>query len=264
VFKVIVAAAGLETKKLNPFTSWVCQGSINIGKQKFKCWETHGRQDLVQAITNSCNVFFYHSGSLISAKVLHDYARKFGLSRTTAFELPYEEAGFIPSPLWRKLNKFKNWYDGDTANLSIGQGDVLVTSLQMARVMAVFANNGYLVTPYIVKGVDNKDISSYQQKITNLRLKQQTIDYIRQGLRNVVASPTGTGNVLSTLAVPVAGKTGTAQAPPGQPHAWFVGYFPVNNPRFVICVLLERGGPGYFSCLTAKQIIEGMLSEGLF
>jgi len=263
VFKLIVATAALETKKLNPSTTFICQGSMNIGKQKFSCWDTHYRQNLIGAIERSCNVFFYRTGLLLGAQTIHDYAIKFGLAKPTAFELPYEASGFIPSPLWRKINKFKNWFDGDTANLSIGQGDVLVTPLQITRMMAVFANGGYLVTPYVVKAIDAKDISNYQRKITSLHFKRSTIDYIREGLRDAVLSPAGTANVLADLAVSVAGKTGTAQAPGGQPHAWFVGFFPFKNPKFVICVFLERGGPGYLSCLVAKQIIGMMIEEGL-
>jgi penicillin-binding protein 2 len=177
--------------------------------------------------------------------------------------LPYEAGGFIPSPLWKKINKFQNWFDGDTVNLSIGQGDCLVTPLQMARLLAVFANKGYLVNPYIVKAVDGKDISIHRKSAADLGLKKETIDYIRQGLRGAIYDPAGTGNVLSDLAVSVAGKTGTAQAPPGQAHAWFAGFFPFENPKFVICVLLERGGPGYYSCVLAKQIIEAIIAEGL-
>jgi penicillin-binding protein 2 len=263
VFKVIVAAAGLETGKIKPSTSFICQGFVTIGKQRFKCWETHGEQDLTGALAVSCNTFFYHSGLLISAQVLCDYAQKFGLSKSTGFELPYEAAGFIPSPLWRKVNKFKNWYDGDTANLSIGQGDVLVTPLQMVRVMAVFANGGYLVTPYIVRAVADKDLSLAQRRNVNLHFKHDTINVIRKGMRSVVSSPSGTANVLSGLPVAVAGKTGTAQAPKGQPHAWFAGFFPFDKPRFALCVFLERGGPGYMSCLVAKRIIERMYEEGL-
>jgi penicillin-binding protein 2 len=263
VFKLIVATAALETGKMNSSKTLLCEGSILIGKQKFACWDTHGPQNLIGAIAHSCNVFFYKTGLLTSAQTIYDYAVKFGLSRPTSFELPYEAGGFVPSPLWRKINKFKNWYDGDTANLSIGQGDCLVTPLQMARMMAVFANKGYLVTPYIVKCIGDKDISVDQKKITRLPFKASTINYIREGLREVVSDPAGTGNVLSSLRVSVAGKTGTAQAPRGPSHAWFVGFFPFNNPRFVICVFLERGGPGYVSCVLAKQIIEAMLSQGL-
>ncbi|MDD5167161.1 MAG: penicillin-binding transpeptidase domain-containing protein, partial [Candidatus Omnitrophica bacterium] len=263
VFKPIVAAAALEAGKINLSTSFLCQGSTFVGKQEFKCWETHGWQNLTAAIAHSCNVFFYKTGLLVGAQSIHDYAIKFGLARPTAFELPYEAGGFIPSPLWRKINKFKNWFDGDTANLSIGQGDVSVTPLQMARVMAVFANGGYLVTPYIVKAIDGQDVSSYHRRVARCPVKASTINYIREGMRGVVSDPKGTGNVLSSLTVSVAGKTGTAQAPPGQAHAWFTGFFPYKNPKFVICVFLERGGPGYYSSVIAKQIIEALIAEGL-
>ena len=96
-----------------------------------------------------------------------------------------------------------------------------------------------------------------------MNLKINNINLIREGLRRVVSEPTGTANVLSSLPVSIAGKTGTAQAPPGQPHAWFAGFFPYEKPKFAICVLLDHGGPGYYSCLVAKQIIDGMSKEGL-
>ncbi|MDD5568111.1 MAG: penicillin-binding protein 2 [Candidatus Omnitrophica bacterium] len=263
VFKVIVGSAALESKKINQNTSFNCQGSTRIGNREFKCWSTHGIQNLAGALAYSCDVFFYRTGLLIGPQSIHDYALKFGLSKTTSFELPYEEAGFIPSPLWRKINKFRNWFDGDTANLSIGQGDVLVTPLQITRMMAVFANGGYLVSPYVVKAIDGRDVSLYQEKSEKLVIDRETVDYVRDGLRRVVSDPKGTGSVLSDLPVSVAGKTSTAQAPPGQPHAWFAGFFPYKNPRFVICVLLEHGGPGYVSCLVARQIIQEMVNQGL-
>lgn len=263
IFKVIVSAAALETKKINLSTSFLCDGQTAIGKSKFNCWNTHGPQSLIAAITHSCNVFFYRTGLIVGAQTIYDYAVKFGLSRPCGFDLPYEVSGFVPSPLWRKVNKFKSWYDGDTANLSIGQGDVLVTPLQVARMMSVFANKGYLVTPYIVKAIGGKDVSSYQRKSERVAIKESTIDYIRQGLRGVVADSSGTGSVLSELPVSVAGKTGTAQAPPGLPHGWFAGFFPFKNPKYVMCVFLERGGAGHNSAVLAKQIISAMATQGL-
>jgi penicillin-binding protein 2 len=262
-FKVIVATAALETKKINLHTAFLCSGGTLVGRQEFACWNTHGSHSIIGAIAHSCNVFFYKTGLLLGAQAIHDYALKFGLSHPIPFELPYEASGFVPSPLWRKINRFKNWYDGDTANLSIGQGELLVTPLQMTRVMAVFANQGYLVTPYIVKSIDGRDLSLYQKKPLKFPLRKDTLNYIREGLREAVSDPKGTGNVLSSLTVSVAGKTGTAQAPPGQPHAWFIGFFPFKEPKYVIGVLLEHGGPGYYSCLIAKRIIEEMIKEGL-
>lgn len=263
VFKVVVAAAALETKKINLSTSFLCHGKMLIGNREFACWSTHNKQSLISAIAHSCDVFFYSTGLLLGGQTIHEYAVKFGLSKSTSFELPYEVNGFVPSPLWRKLNKFKNWYNGDTANLSIGQGDCLTTPLQLVRMMAVFANGGNLVAPYIVKSIDGRDISANQKKVSSLSLKASTIDYIRKGLREVVSEPAGTGNVLSGLQVEVAGKTGSAQAPPGQAHAWFVGFFPFKNPKYAICVFIERGAAGYYSCVLAKQIIEAMIAQGL-
>ncbi|MCX5700936.1 MAG: penicillin-binding protein 2 [Candidatus Omnitrophica bacterium] len=263
VFKVIVATAALENKKINSNTTFVCQGQTMVGRSEFKCWSTHGPQNLGAAIAHSCNVFFYKTGLLVGPQPLHDYAVKFGLSKPTFIEVPYESAGFIPSPIWRKINKFKNWFDGDTANLSIGQGDVAVTPLQIARMMAVFANNGYLVNAYLVKSIDGRDMLKARRKPEKLNLKQDTIDQIGEGMRRVVADPAGTGGVISGLTVSVAGKSGTAQAPPGQPHAWFSGFFPYKNPKYVICVFIEHGGPGYYSSLLARQIIEQMINEGL-
>jgi penicillin-binding protein 2 len=169
----------------------------------------------------------------------------------------------VPSPLWRRLSRFKKWFDGDTANFAIGQGELLVTPIQITRMMAVFANQGLLVTPYLVKAIDNQDISVYQKKFSKVPLKKNTINSVNQGLRRVVSESTGTANILSSLPVEVAGKTGTVQVPHGQPHAWFTGFFPFKKPKFVICVFLEHGGSGQASCRIAKQIIEMIAEEGL-
>jgi penicillin-binding protein 2 len=263
VFKLVVAAAALETNKINLGTTFFCPGSTNIGKRQFNCWDTHREQDLIGAITRSCDVFFYRTGLLLGPQVIHDYAIKFGFHKPTSVDLPYEAIGFVPDPLWKRLYRFQNWFDGDTANFAIGQGDLLVTPLQILRMMAVFANRGFLVNPYIVKAIDGRDISLYQKRISRLNLKEKTLDYIRQGLRRVVSEPDGTANVLSSLEVPVAGKTGTSQVSYGQPHGWFVGFFPFKNPKFVLCVFLEHGGSGYNACVLTKQIIEMMVTEGL-
>ncbi|MBM3243225.1 MAG: penicillin-binding protein 2 [Candidatus Omnitrophica bacterium] len=263
IFKLVVAIAALENKKINRISSFLCQGSLRVGKQDFKCWDTHGQQNIISAIAQSCNVFFYRLGLLVGAQIIHDYATKLGFAHSTGIDLPYEKQGFIPSPLLRKLSTLKGWFDGDTANLSIGQSEVLVTPLQVARMMSVFANGGYLVTPYITKSIDGKGLDRYRKKPEKLNFKQENIDIIKEGLRGTVSYQGGTGSVLSGLKVEVAGKTGTAQAPPKQSHAWFCGFFPFKEPRFVICVLLENGGPGYNSCLIAKKIIEEMLIQGL-
>lgn len=263
VFKLVVAAAALENKKIGRYTSFLCQGQTKVGRQDFKCWSTHGQQDVVEALAHSCNVFFYKVGLLVGAQGIHDYALKLGLSHATGFDLPYEKQGFIPSPLFKKISTLQSWFDGDTANLSIGQGEVLVTPMQITRMMAVFANRGYLVTPHITRSIDGRGMVRYRKKPEKVGLKQDTINWINEGLKGVISYPGGTGNVLSTVGIDIAGKTGTAQAPPKASHAWFSGFFPFKNPKFVICVFLEHGGPGYYSCVVAKRIIEDMLAQGL-
>lgn len=263
MFKLVVATAALETAKINLATTFICTGSTMIGREDFACWDKHGPENLMQAIPHSCNVFFYKVGLLVGPQLIYDYALKFGFSRSTGIDIPYEASGFIPNPLWRRIHKFKGWFDGDTANLSIGQGDVLVTPLQIARMMAVFANNGSLVTPYLVKAIDKQDVSLYKRKNIHLALKKTTLDSIRQGLKGAVYDSGGTANILSSLPFSIAGKTGTAQVGRGQPHGWFAGFFPFKNPRFVICVLLEHGGSGYMSSVLSKQILEQMAQEGL-
>ena len=263
VFKIVLASAALELKKVNLYTTFLCRGSTMVGARKFSCWEVHGVQDIVSAIAHSCDVFFYKTGPLVGAQNIHDYALKLGLGRSPGFELPYETSGFIPSPLWRKINKFQNWYDGDTANLSIGQGDCLVSPMQAANMMAVFANGGYLTVPYIIKAVGALDFSAKKQKLSRVGFKKSTFEIIRRGMRAVVSDAKGTGNVLSTLGVSVAGKTGTAQVSHGSTHAWFVGFFPFDNPKYVICVLLENGGAGHTASVVAGKIIEAMNKQGI-
>lgn len=262
VFKMVVAAAALEHRKINPATSFLCQGRVMVGRQEFKCWGFHGRQDLFAALTHSCNVYFYRIGLLVGAQAIHDYAVKFGFSRPTQCELPYEKSGFIPSPLIRKMSSLKNWFDGDTANLSIGQGDVQVSPLQVTRMMAAFANGGYLVAPVVTRSIDAKRIVR-RTRPERINLKANTLNEIKKGLRGVINEPEGTGAVLARTKVPVAGKTGTAQAPPGQSHSWFSGFFPYKEPRFVITVFLENGGPGYNSCVIAKEILDEMAKQGV-
>lgn len=263
IFKLVVATAALETGKINLSTTFFCPGSTYIGRQEFSCWDTHHLQNLMSAIPESCNVFFYKTGLLVGGQGIYDYATKFGFSHPTGIDLPYEAGGFVPSPLFKKIYRFRSWFDGDTANLAIGQGELLVTPIQIIRMMTVFANKGTLVTPYIVKAIDGEDIVNLKRRLVRISLKDSTINIIRRALRGVVSDPEGTANVLSTVPVSIAGKTGSAQVHRGLPHGWFAGFFPYQAPKFVICVFLEHGGSGYASCLVAKQIIERMIIEKL-
>lgn len=263
VFKLVLASAALESGKAVPATTFSCSGSTYVGKRRYGCWDTHGQQNLTQAIAHSCDVFFYKTGLAVGSALMHDYAEKFGFSKPTGIDLPYETGGFVPHPAWQRLNRLKAWLDGDTANFAIGQGDLLTTPLQIARMVAVFANKGSLVTPYIVKAVDGRDLGVLKRHADSVSLKQNTINCVREGMREVVSDPSGTANILSGLPVTVAGKTGTAQVANKQPHGWFSGFFPFKEPKFVICVFLEHGGSGYYAAVLTRQIIEEMGKEGL-
>lgn len=261
VFKLVTAMAALSTGKINTGTAFYCPGSLRVGRREFACWDTHGSQNLYQAIVHSCDVFFYHTGILAGPQAIYDYALKLGLGRPTGIDLPSEKAGFIPSPFWKKTKRNQRWYDGDTANFSIGQGDVLTTPLQITRMMAVFANGGYLVTPYIVKSIGGRPLS--RRKIVDTGLNKEFIRIISRGLKGVIDDPGGTAQILDMSGLSVAGKTGTAEAPPSQPHSWFVGFFPYESPKYVICVFLEHGGSSFYACKLAKGIIEEIMKENL-
>jgi penicillin-binding protein 2 len=127
----------------------------------------------------------------------------------------------------------------------------------------VFANGGYLAAPYIIKSVGGLELSTKKKKMYKLAFKKSTLEIIRRGMRAVVSDSRGTGNALSGLKVPVAGKTGTAQVSRGATHAWFIGFFPFDKPRYAICVFLENGGPGHTASVVAKQVIEAMIKKDL-
>lgn len=265
VFKVVVAAAGLEKKKVDSGTVFFCPGNLQIGLRTFSCWNSHGREDIFDALTHSCNVFFYNLGLRIGPQLINKYAKIFGFSQPSGIDLNGESAGNLAYSLWERIKRQRNWFAGDTANLSIGQGEILVTPLQVARMMAAIANGGKLIQPKLLKSIrdGNQSFESPPTQVIDLQLTDETLRIIRKGLRGAVVDPAGTANVLSNTGISIAGKTGTAQVSSGQAHGWFAGYFPAEKPKFVICVLLEHAGHGYHSCLLAKRIIRQMLAEGL-
>ena len=265
VFKIVVAAAGLEKKKINPNTKFFCSGNTQIGNRLFSCWGWHGEQDLVDALAHSCNNFFYNSGLQLGPQLINEYALKFGLSQLTGIDLTSESAGSLPYSLWQRIKKSHRWYDGDTANISIGQGGIIVTPLQIARMFAVLANDGKLIKPRLLKSVKqgNRIINLSFKPASNIPISKGTLRIIREGLFNAVEDPEGTAKILADLKISVAGKTGTAQVQEGRAHGWFAGYFPTDKPKFVICVFLEHVGTGYYCCQLTKRIIQQMLDEGL-
>ena len=265
VFKIVLAAAGLEKRKIDINSKFFCSGNMQIGNRGFSCWGKHAEQDIILALAHSCNIFFYNLGLRLGPQLINEYALKFGLNQPTGIDLSSESKGYLPYSLWQRIKRHQKWFAGDTANLSIGQGEILVTPLQVARMMAAVVNGGKLISPRLLKSINdgNQVFDSPSGQIVNLPISKQTLQIIKKGLIAAVNEPEGTANILANLGVAIAGKTGTAQIEKETPHGWFVGYFPVDKPRFVICVFLEHIGSGYYSCQLTRMIIKQMLAQGL-
>jgi penicillin-binding protein 2 len=236
VFKVVTALAALEAGKTNAGDRFYCRGQITIADHVFHCWlrSGHGAISFLQGFANSCNVMFMNLGRRVGPQRMAALARALGMGQPTGIDIAEERAGLVGDADWRRRQGRRRWSVGDTCQMAIGQGDLLITPLQAARLMAAVANGGRLVTPRLRKEDPVRDLP--------LDLGGASLDLVRRGLRQVVE--TGTGRAARDRDLAIAGKTGTAQNPHGPAHAWFVGYAPADDPRLVIAVLIERGGGG--------------------
>jgi len=243
--KIIITVAALENNIIGKEEMFFCGGELPVGNRVFKCWkeEGHGKLDLEQAIIHSCNVFFYQLGLKMGVKRIIQYARLFGLGEATGLDLISEKSGFLPTPEWKSKTKGEAWYPGDTANISIGEGFILVTPLQMLRVIAAVANGGNLIKPHLVKKIVNsqgKIVENFSpRKGEKIPISPSTLDFLRKSLRGVIKG--GTGWRAENKIVKIAGKTGTPESSDEErPHNWFIGYAPSDAPRLAIVVLVEH------------------------
>lgn len=252
--KPLVAAAALEEDVITPSTSFMSTGGVYAGAQFFADWKVggHGITNVYKAIAESVNTFFYLVGGGSADRPglgitrLSDYLSRFGLGKKTGIDLFGEKNGFVPTPLWKQEVFNDRWYRGDTYNVSIGQGNLLVTPLQLAVAYSALVTDGQLVKPHIVDSViyPSGEAADYKLlKQGKLELNVSTLEVIKQAMRQTVTS--GSARSLSTLNISVAGKTGTAQTgSTTNTHAWFAGYAPANNPEIVVVVMIEFGGEG--------------------
>lgn len=242
--KPLIASAALAEGVITANTPVYSVGGIRVGPWFFPDWKAggHGTVNVRSAIAWSVNTFFYTVGGgygdFIGLGVgrLTKWMRNFGLGGPTGVDLPGEASGHVPSEEWKKETKGERWYIGDTYNLSIGQGDLLVTPIQMARITATIANGGDFVTPHLLQ-------EKTPVETPRIQIDGALLATVRQGMRETVAY--GSGRALSILPFQAAGKTGTAQWRSDKPtHAWFIGYAPAENPEVAVVVLLEEGGEG--------------------
>ncbi|MDP8211834.1 MAG: penicillin-binding protein 2 [Candidatus Zapsychrus exili] len=262
VFKVPIAIAGLDTKKITQHSSFNCLGFYELAGIKFRCTHIHNYQNLIQSLAHSCNVYYYRLGMILGADIISKYARLFSLGKLTHIDLPYEEKGFVSSRR-HKVLQGKKWYAGHTLNFSIGQGDLSTTPIQLTRMMATIASDGIEVQPHIIRKIGGKLVDDYNSK-RKLKIQKQTFDIVKKGLRETVRSFSGTAHILDIEGIYIAGKTGTAQTSGNkEDHAWFVGYVETSKKKIAFCVFLEHGGSSQNACLTARQILLKMNREGI-
>lgn len=235
-FKVVTASAGLSSGKISTGTKVVCPGYFELGNRKFRCWNHsgHGSENVIKALRDSCDVFFYQCSWWTGIDKIISTAAKFGVGKKTGIDLPSESSGTIAGPSWKRRKIKESWYGGDTVNYSIGQGYLLMTPLQVARLYAAIASNGKLFRPKIN--------SNQPVKFEKVDLSDEIFKILQTGLEEV--GSIGTGRSASSFGVRVAGKTGTAQNSQGADHAWFAGYAPVGNPRYAVVAIAEAGKGG--------------------
>jgi penicillin-binding protein 2 len=273
VFKVVVAAAGLQDGSLTPMDRIYCNGQFHLGEVTFKDWKEggHGHVDLRSALVHSCNIFFYQAGLKVGPEAITRYARMFGLGSPPGTELGNEKAGLIPVVDWKRRRGGHAWQAGDTVNISIGQGPVLVTPMQVARMMGAVANGGILWKPRLVQRVAASDgtlvYSTSSEATGHVDLSPVVWAFLRSALVGVV-NDGGTGAAARLPGVLIAGKTGTAQSiaksdsARGQDHAWFASFAPAQDPQVVVVVLVERGGKGgQVAAPIARRIYESIFLE---
>lgn len=290
-YKMVLAIAGLETGLLDPNMRVTCPGYFRMGRRTFNCWnrDGHGSVNLRQAIEQSCNVYFYRAIQRVGLSNWVAYSRLFRFGDPTGIDLYGESKGLVPDSSYFNRRYGKNqWSRGLLLNLAIGQGDLLATPLQMAFFTMTLANRGRSFKPFVVKDLvppgmscdeirdftrsgalaSNGDIFElnkpepdtvkFEQPVSN-----STWEFIHQAMRDVVHSPFGTAKGANPGRIQVAGKTGTAQAPRGADHAWFIGFAPYNDPQVAIAIFLENGGGGGANAAPiARSLLQLLLREG--
>jgi len=253
--KPIFAAGALQEGIINEKTSFLSNGGLRIGEWFFPDWKAggHGVTDVRKAIALSVNTFFYYIGGGygdfkgMGLNGLVKYSKLFGLGEKTGIDLNGESSGFVPTSAWKEKVKNEPWYIGDTYHFAIGQGDVLVTPLQVANYTATIANGGNLYQPHLVSKImnsNNQVIQNIEPKIIRKNfIDTANLNIVREGMRQTVT--VGSGRYLNSLPVTMAGKTGTAQwSTQKEPHAWFIGFAPYENPELSISILVEEGIEG--------------------
>ncbi len=252
IFKPTMSIAGLELGLINEWTTVTCHGETIIYGHPFACWYKpgHGPVNLFSAIRYSCNIYYYHLGKRLGIENIARYARVLGFGRKTGIDLPGEKEGLVPDPEWKARIRKTPWYPGETISVSIGQGPINVTPVQVAFHTAIIANRGKkMVVPHLVRG------KTYKEGVS-LTIKKKNIERVIKGMWQS-ANMKGTARAAKVDGFDVCGKTGSTQLVGRETaekladrkikiktHSWFTGFAPRDNPRVVVTVIVEYGGMG--------------------
>jgi penicillin-binding protein 2 len=247
-FKMVLAAAALQEGIIDENYRINCTGGFRFGNRTFTDLHVHGSVNVVEAIQRSCNVFFYQLMLKVGFDKWNEYGQRFGFGLATNTDTGEETTGLLPSTEYYDTRYGKGkWTQGFLISLAIGQGEVGVSPLQMARYAAALANGGIVYRPHAVEFIRNKEthkVESVRHDSTLVGLSPHVMDLIREGMKRVVQAPGGTGGMARIQGVISAGKTGTAQNSHGKDHAWYIGFSPFENPKIAVAVLLENSGFG--------------------
>lgn len=252
-FKPIVAMAAMQARKASPATRHTCPGYFQIGRARFRCWDTLGHDtiDLSHAIRYSCNVYFFHLGLDSGPDAIAAMSRAAGLGARSGIDLDFESPGIVPDPAWKRRAWHDDWRDGDTCNYSIGQGPIATTPLQMAMVAAALANGGRRVHPRLLMGVRTHGADAFTEPPVDppvpLGWDPASLRVVREGMRDVVMAEDGTGRRLRVPGVALAGKTGTAEygrKEEGKKRGWMIAFGPFEAPRLAVAMVVEDAVSG--------------------
>ncbi len=275
-FKIAVALAALEEQIIDINTTSYCSGKMTLGNHAFHCWKHsgHGKQNVIEAIKNSCDIFFYETALKLGIDKIHQKALELGLGQTYNIGLENQKQGVIPNKEWKQKNLKSSWQHGETVIAGIGQGYVLVTPLQIATMLSRVVNGGYAVEPTLIK-------QDTPKRFKSLKLNKHHVDIVKQGMFDVVNAKDGTASRAKpkNKNIIIAGKTGTTQVRrislqerqqgikkdedlpwKYRNHAWFMAYAPYDNPKYAIAVLVEHGisGSGVAAPIAVKILEEAI------
>ena len=286
-YKMVTALAGLAKGVISPDSVFYCPGRYRFGNRTYRCWKHsgHGSVNLIQAIGQSCDVYFYQVGQRVGVDSLAEFAHKLGLGEKTGVEMEYERSGLAPTMKWKMENRQAKWQEGETLSVAIGQGFNLVSPLQLCVMTAALANGGKVYRPQLVEQVvdpEGRVVETFKPELVHeIAGYERFFNSIRQGMVEVVHGKRGTARKVAIDGLRIAGKTGTAQVVKlaqyrglkeedipykYRDHAWFTAYAPAENPEIAVTVLVEHGlhggsGAGPIARAVLNQYFGGRLNQ---